>query len=733
MSPRRAARAPRADGPGTVVTRGRTAAPGARPVGAQGRRPVVLGHRPPRARAGDRGDRHRRRRPTFGGTLVGQAASRPPSGRSQLRGPLRPGRRRHRGLRQRVLRPRHLRRRRHARPGGRPAVRRARRHRSTAPTAPRSRRWPPATSPPPAWPPTRACTRSRCSTPPAATPTSSTSCSPSTTSPTWPTAAWTSRPPTSRCPAAPPSRRTATSGPDADSDAVAFRAAIQQLAARGIATTVATGNDGQTGQHRPAGVRVQRHRRGRVRPRRPDRRLRQPRAHDGARRARAPTRATAWSTRWTSPGARSASGPAPPSPRRTWPAPSRCCRPSTRRHRCTSSWPTSGPPARSPPTPPPAPTYRRLRLRPPSQSLPAGVLFPASAAVAGTTWGVVGDFDGDGFERRARLHAGRRRRPDLLRRASWTPRPAQLRGGRLVLPVVGNFRGSNADDILWYAPGPGGRLGCGSGAASRTFAPPPLTDRRHLLPARRRLRRRRLRRHRAGTRPARRRDTLWFGGPPGSRRGPCRSAALPGGRRRHERRRPRRPRVPRARRRGRLALARHRHPRHLGASPPSSIGGTNVLRAGRRRRRPRRRPAALPGRPGADSIWRGGPAVGGGGPTGGFSPLPVSVNGSYVPSVGDIDGDGRDDILWYAAGRARRLPLVRPAAGAPVEPQPLGVGHLHPAPRRPRRRRRRRHRLVPDRHRHHPRVVEPHRLACGARAAVGLRPAHRSVREPALR
>ncbi len=31
---------------------------------------------------------------------------------------------------------------------------------------------------------------------------------------------------------------------------------------------------------------------------------------------------------------------------------------------------------------------------------------------------------------------------------------------------------------------------------------------------------------------------------------------------------------------------------------------------------------------------------------------PRTINGTYRPLVGDFDGDGVDDLLWYAAGRA---------------------------------------------------------------------------------
>ena len=42
---------------------------------------------------------------------------------------------------------------------------------------------------------------------------------------------------------------------------------------------------------------------------------------------------------------------------------------------------------------------------------------------------------------------------------------------------------------------------------------------------------------------------------------------------------------------------------------------------------------------------------------------PCTVNGSYVPIVGDFDGNGIDDIFWYATGPGRRLRVVLRATG----------------------------------------------------------------------
>ena len=48
---------------------------------------------------------------------------------------------------------------------------------------------------------------------------------------------------------------------------------------------------------------------------------------------------------------------------------------------------------------------------------------------------------------------------------------------------------------------------------------------------------------------------------------------------------------------------------------------------------------------GPDSVWFGGPG-------GAFDRRSTSVSGTYQPVVVDLEGDGRDDVLWYAPGAA---------------------------------------------------------------------------------
>jgi hypothetical protein len=45
--------------------------------------------------------------------------------------------------------------------------------------------------------------------------------------------------------------------------------------------------------------------------------------------------------------------------------------------------------------------------------------------------------------------------------------------------------------------------------------------------------------------------------------------------------------------------------------------------------------------------------------------LPISVTGTYQPTIGDVDGDGRADILWYAPGPSGDFVWFGRAAGPP--------------------------------------------------------------------
>ena len=163
-------------------------------------------------------------------------------------------------------------------------------------------------------------------------------------------------------------------------------------------------------------------------------------------------------------------------------------------------------------------------------------------------------------------------------------------------PIVGNFRGSaRRRHPLVRAPAPAADS-LWTGGSSRTFGAAAVTINGTLPPAGRRLRRRRLRRHRV-VRPG---SALRL---PLVRRGgrvhepvDGRQRRVPGGGGRRGRRRARRPRLPRP---GAAADALWRGTATRGTWLKSSltIGGTNERAGGRRRRRRRRRPAPLPGRP----------------------------------------------------------------------------------------------------------------------------------------
>jgi hypothetical protein len=295
-------------------------------------------------------------------------------------------------------------------------------------------------------------------------------------------------------------------------------------------------------------------------------------------------------------------------------------------------------------------SYPRLRLQAPSQALRAGVLFPTVLPVAGTARSAIGDFDGDG--RADVLAHGPGSAPDQISygRASWTVTRRERAVAGSYLPLVGDFRGSGADDILWYAPGSAADS-LWVGATSRSLASVAVSVDGSYFPivadydddgfddvfwyA-----------------PGPGRDSLWFGGSAGFTStdievtGTYRVAAADynGD--------------------GRDDLLFH--------GPEGDLD--SLWLAQPTRGSWIRRPLTLDGRytlrtgdfdgdgdddlllyqpgPDADSIWLGGAPVGAATATGGFTPLPVTVSGTYEPVPGDVDGDGIDDILWYAPGPA---------------------------------------------------------------------------------
>jgi hypothetical protein len=309
-------------------------------------------------------------------------------------------------------------------------------------------------------------------------------------------------------------------------------------------------------------------------------------------------------------------------------------------------------------------SYPRLRMLPPAQALPAGVLFPGSAPVAGTARGATGDFDGDGFG--DVLAHGPGGAPDRIAygRARWSPVNRSYTVGGSYLPLVGNFRGSAADDVLWYAPGPGADW-LWVGSPSRSFTTAALTVNQSYAPIVADF---------DGDGfddilwygPGRAFDILWYGGATGftpsstTINGTYRTVAGDvdgdGGD----------DVVFHGTGSGSDWLWRGRPTRGAWAVSTMVIGGSKTLRTGDVNGDGADDLLLYEAGPASDSIWRGGAAVGSGGPTAGFSPLAISVNGTYQPSVADLDGDDRADILWYAAGSAGDYVWFGRSAGAPA-------------------------------------------------------------------
>lgn len=295
---------------------------------------------------------------------------------------------------------------------------------------------------------------------------------------------------------------------------------------------------------------------------------------------------------------------------------------------------------------------RRMALRPPEQVLRGGVLLAGDLGVGGADAVEVGDLDGDGHG-----DVVEHQRDGGLVRTSygtdaWSVDARTSPLGGAPTAIVGRFRGatSGPDDVLWYTPGP---------AADPLWAG--RTDRSYdVVP------------HSVGGSyephvgdfdgdgwddvlwyaPGPAADHVWYGGASGFS-----SVPAPVG--------------------GTYAVAigdfdgdgrddvlfhgagsaldtlwRGQSGRRF-ASTPLTMGGsyTPVV-------------ADLDGDGASDLVlyqplgapdyqWRGGPSVGTtAGGTGGFAQSATTVTQRFTPFVGDLDGDGRDDIVWYEAGAA---------------------------------------------------------------------------------
>jgi hypothetical protein len=451
-------------------------------------------------------------------------------------------------------------------------------------------------------------------------------------------------------------------GSSADPDAIAFRAAIQRLEGRGIAVTVATGNDAQTGSlGLPACVS------NAIAVGASD--LDDDIADFGN---RGPT------MELVAPGTREGNGPLdrleiPGSPVLEWAGTSFAAPhvagafallqpeyPKASVHHLLGHLRGTGAPATDLDT---GAVYPRLRLLPPAQGLAAGVLFPADGNVAGTARGAIGDFDGDGFGDVLAHAPGGATDRIAYGRSTWSPSLRSYAVSGSYAPIVGNFRGSSADDIVWYAAGSTADW-LWTGDASRTFSTAVLVVNGTYLPL-------------VGDYdgdgyddivwygPGGSFDTAWYGGSSGFT---TRSLSVAGvyrvavgdlnGDTRDDI-------VFHAPGSAADALWRGTTTRGTWLKSSLTIGGTNELRTGNFDGDADYDLLLYQAGSGADSIWRGGPGVGGGGATGGFSPLTVSVNGTYRSSVADIGGDGRDDILWYAPGSTGDFLWFGQASGVP--------------------------------------------------------------------
>jgi hypothetical protein len=325
---------------------------------------------------------------------------------------------------------------------------------------------------------------------------------------------------------------------------------------------------------------------------------------------------------------------------------------------------------------PGGPGYRRLRVGAPAQILFGQALFPTDAPVPGAARSAVGDFDGDG-------------RADVLGHVpgsgtdhvsygtpGWTVSNRNHSVSGSYVPLTGNFLGGvdSPDDILWYAPGSAADY-LWRGTNSRSFLSSGVSISGAYFPI-------------VGDfdgdgwddvfwyAPGPRGDYVWYGGASGftSRSRPVNGYYRVG--------------AGDVNGDGRDDVVFHgpnsatdylwRGTATKGSfsSAPLSMGGDYTIRVGDVDGNGADDLLLYQAGGRADAIWRGGSGVTGAGPTGGFSPRPVTVNGSYAPVVGDVDGDGFDDILWYAAGGAPDFLWMGSVTGAPVS-RPIVAGGIY--------------------------------------------------------
>lgn len=311
-------------------------------------------------------------------------------------------------------------------------------------------------------------------------------------------------------------------------------------------------------------------------------------------------------------------------------------------------------------------SYPRLRLRPPAEALEAQVLFPAVAAIAGTARAGVGDLDGDGHDDVLAYAPGSAADRVAYGTDTWSLVSRRYAVSGTYMPLIGQFRGlaSGPQDILWYASGRGADF-VWAGSPSRAFASTAVTINGSYTPllgdydgdgyddvfwyA-------------SGT-PA---DSIWYGGPAGFTSVAARVVGA-----------------------YRVAVGDFDDDGHDDLVFHGPDGASDSLWLGTARRGVWTTRALSMGGSytqlvgdvngdgsddlvlyqagdGSDVIWLGGSSVGATGPTAGFTPLTISVSASYQPTIGDVDGDGRADIIWYAPGPADDFLWFGRPTGAPV-------------------------------------------------------------------
>jgi len=295
-------------------------------------------------------------------------------------------------------------------------------------------------------------------------------------------------------------------------------------------------------------------------------------------------------------------------------------------------------------------TYRRLMLRPPAQVLLAQRMFPGEAPIGGATRVALGDVDGDGVADVVAHNPGRGVDRISYGGPGWRFTNHPLVANATYLPVVANVTGAadGPDDIIWYSPGTAADY-LWAGQADRNLSSTPVTLHGTWTP------------HLGDFdgdgwddvlwyAPGPASDLLWYGGPSGPVTAPLHLSTYVT-----------------------MAVGDFDGDGHDDVLLDGAGTASDALWLGGARGTFAKTAIAIPGTaklvvadldgdgdddvvvyragPASDQLWRGGPNVGTvAGGSGGFASTTIAITHSYVPVVGDLDGDGDDEILWYAAG-----------------------------------------------------------------------------------